>query len=66
MAAALNWINAMCYDFHGTWDTTSTSEHAKLYDPWSNISTIYGLESWIVHSQGADSEGGNGSAKVSN
>ncbi|WOL09945.1 pre-mRNA-processing factor 19 [Canna indica] len=48
MATALNWINDMCYDFHGSWDTTATSEHATLYDPESNISTSYMLESWIA------------------
>ncbi|RWW60777.1 hypothetical protein BHE74_00032196 [Ensete ventricosum] len=47
MATALDWINAMCYDFHGSWDTTATGEHAALYDPSSNISTSYGLESWV-------------------
>ncbi|WOL08674.1 acidic mammalian chitinase-like [Canna indica] len=48
MAVALDWINAMCYDFHGSWDTTATGEHAALYDPRSNISTSYGLKSWIA------------------
>ncbi|CAL9764746.1 unnamed protein product, partial [Musa acuminata subsp. burmannicoides] len=48
MATALDWINAMCYDFHGSWDTTATGEHAALYDPNSNISTSYGLESWVA------------------
>ncbi|WOK92920.1 hypothetical protein Cni_G01612 [Canna indica] len=48
MAVALDWINTMCYDFYGSWDTTATSEHATLHNPWSNISTSYGLQSWIA------------------
>ncbi|KAK8654847.1 hypothetical protein V6N13_107444 [Hibiscus sabdariffa] len=43
----LDWINAMCYDYHGSWDTSRTGPHAALYDPNSNISTNYGLRSWI-------------------
>ncbi|GKV03354.1 hypothetical protein SLEP1_g15670 [Rubroshorea leprosula] len=43
----LDWINAMCYDFHGSWDTSKTGAHAALYDPNSNISTSYGLTSWV-------------------
>ncbi|WOL00287.1 acidic mammalian chitinase-like [Canna indica] len=48
MAVALYWINAMCYDFHGSWDTMATGQHSAMYDPRSNISTSYGLESWIA------------------
>lgn len=43
----LDWINAMCYDYHGSWDTSATGAHAALFDPRSNISTSYGLRSWI-------------------
>lgn len=43
----LDWVNAMCYDYHGSWDTTATGAHAALFDPKSNISTSYGLQSWI-------------------
>lgn len=43
----LDWINAMCYDYHGSWDTSATGAHAALYDPNSSISTSYGLRSWI-------------------
>uniref|UniRef100_A0A2P2JMW1 Uncharacterized protein MANES_14G141000 n=1 Tax=Rhizophora mucronata TaxID=61149 RepID=A0A2P2JMW1_RHIMU len=43
----LDWINAMCYDYHGGWNPTATGAHAALYDPASNISTSYGLMSWI-------------------
>ncbi|KAH7861147.1 hypothetical protein Vadar_022155 [Vaccinium darrowii] len=43
----LDWVNAMCYDYHGSWDSTATGAHAALFDPKSNISTSYGLQSWI-------------------
>ncbi|KAK2993656.1 hypothetical protein RJ640_009471 [Escallonia rubra] len=43
----LDWINAMCYDYHGSWDTSATGAQAALYDPKSNVSTSYGLLSWI-------------------
>ncbi|KAK3007434.1 hypothetical protein RJ639_013560 [Escallonia herrerae] len=43
----LDWINAMCYDYYGSWDTSTTGAHAALYDPKSNVSTSYGLRSWI-------------------
>lgn len=47
MKKNLDWINVMCYDYHGSWDTTATGAQALLYDPKSNISTSYGLRSWI-------------------
>lgn len=43
----LDWINAMCYDYHGSWDTSATGSQSALFDPNSNISTSYGLRSWI-------------------
>lgn len=43
----LDWINAMCYDYHGGWDLTATGAQAALYDPNSNVTTSYGLQSWI-------------------
>lgn len=43
----LDWINAMCFDYHGGWDNTTTGAHAALYDPKSNLSTSYGLKSWL-------------------
>ncbi|KAJ4846783.1 hypothetical protein Tsubulata_014096 [Turnera subulata] len=43
----LDWINPMCYDYHGSWNKTVTGAHAALYDPKSNLSTSYGLVSWI-------------------
>ncbi|XP_021277076.1 acidic mammalian chitinase-like [Herrania umbratica] len=43
----LDWVSAMCFDYHGGWDTSKTGAHAVLYDPNSNVSTSYGLRSWI-------------------
>ncbi|KAK3007435.1 hypothetical protein RJ639_013561 [Escallonia herrerae] len=43
----LDWINAMCYDYRGSWDPSATGAQATLYDPKSNVSTSYGLRSWI-------------------
>ncbi|KAL3535045.1 hypothetical protein ACH5RR_003506 [Cinchona calisaya] len=43
----LDWLNAMCYDYHGSWDTSVTGSQSALFDPKSNISTSYGLGSWI-------------------
>lgn len=43
----LDWVNAMTYDYHGSWDTNVTGTLAGLFDPLSNLSTSYGLRSWI-------------------
>ncbi|KAI3782017.1 hypothetical protein L2E82_12048 [Cichorium intybus] len=43
----LDWINAMCYDYRGSWDVSATGSPASLYDPNSNVSTSYGLQAWI-------------------
>ncbi|KAK9055159.1 hypothetical protein SSX86_026241 [Deinandra increscens subsp. villosa] len=43
----LDWINAMCYDYHGSWDVTATGTLAALYDPNGDVSTSDGLQSWI-------------------
>ncbi|XP_028054814.1 class V chitinase CHIT5b-like [Camellia sinensis] len=44
----LDWINAMCYDYHGRWETSTTGAQAALFDPKSNVGTSYGLQSWIT------------------
>ncbi|KAD5318306.1 hypothetical protein E3N88_18252 [Mikania micrantha] len=46
----LDWINAMCYDYHGAWDRTPcvTGTLAALYDLNGTVSTSAGLESWIA------------------
>lgn len=38
----------MCFDYHGSWNTSQTGAPAALYDPTSKISTSYGIESWIA------------------
>ncbi|XXG64604.1 hypothetical protein AAC387_Pa05g2508 [Persea americana] len=43
----VDWVNALCFDYHGTWDTSVTGAHAALYDPMSNVSTSFGLQSWV-------------------
>ncbi|XP_030546683.1 class V chitinase CHIT5b-like [Rhodamnia argentea] len=43
----LDWINAMCYDYHGAWDTSATGAQAAFFDPKSNLSSIHGLNSWL-------------------
>ncbi|XP_061363894.1 class V chitinase CHIT5-like [Gastrolobium bilobum] len=42
----LDWASPMCFDFHGAW-ANFTGFNAALYDPKSNISTHYGIGSWI-------------------
>ena len=46
MRKSMDWINVMSYDYHGAWRNI-TGPNAALFDPTSNISTIYGLKSWI-------------------
>ncbi|RDX68948.1 Acidic mammalian chitinase, partial [Mucuna pruriens] len=42
----LDWASPMCFDYHGAW-ANFTGFNAALYDPKSNVSTHYGLGSWI-------------------
>ena len=42
----VDWVSPMCFDYHGSWENF-TGEHAALYDSKSNISTDYGIRSWI-------------------
>ncbi|PRQ26909.1 putative chitinase [Rosa chinensis] len=42
----LDWASPMCFDYHGSWENF-TGEHSALYDSKSNISTNYGIRSWI-------------------
>lgn len=42
----LDWISPMCYDYHGSW-ANATGEHSALNDPFTNISTRFGIRSWI-------------------
>ncbi|KDP33535.1 hypothetical protein JCGZ_07106 [Jatropha curcas] len=42
----LDWINPMCYDYHGSWENF-TGPNSALYDNNSILSTSYGIGSWI-------------------
>nr|XP_028948224.1 class V chitinase CHIT5a-like [Malus domestica] len=42
----LDWASPMCYDYHGSWENF-TGMNAALDDSNSNISTRYGIGSWI-------------------
>ncbi|XP_050219236.1 class V chitinase CHIT5a-like [Mercurialis annua] len=42
----LDWINPMCYDYHGAWENF-TGPNSNLFDSYSNVSTSYGIGSWI-------------------
>lgn len=43
----LDWVNIMTYDFHGPWQPNQTGAPAALYDPDSNTSTSFGIQSWL-------------------
>ncbi|KAK2991859.1 hypothetical protein RJ640_023881 [Escallonia rubra] len=43
----VDFLNPMCYDYRGSWHTTVTGSPALLYDNSSNISTSFGISSWI-------------------
>ncbi|XVE97513.1 hypothetical protein REPUB_Repub03eG0025800 [Reevesia pubescens] len=47
IAKYLDFVNLMCYDYRGFWDPSVTGEHALLFDKTSNISSSYGISSWI-------------------
>ncbi|GLJ47772.1 hypothetical protein SUGI_1009080 [Cryptomeria japonica] len=47
IADNLDWINVMCFDYHGSWDTSHTGAHSALYDVTSHLSTNYGIGSWL-------------------
>lgn len=42
----VDFVNQMCFDYHGNWDTSVTGEHALLFDAATNVSTSHGIESW--------------------
>ena len=42
----VDWVISMCFDFHGSWNNV-TGLHSALYDPKRNVSTSYGIRSWI-------------------
>ncbi|KAL2502517.1 Glycosyl hydrolase family protein with chitinase insertion domain [Forsythia ovata] len=42
----VDFVNPMCFDYHGAWDTSVTGAHALLFDKSSNVSTSYGISTW--------------------
>lgn len=42
----VDWVSPMCFDYHGKWENFTGAQSA-LYDRNSNISTSFGLGSWI-------------------
>ncbi|KAI6681294.1 hypothetical protein NL676_035175 [Syzygium grande] len=42
----MDWVSPMCFDYHGSWENF-TGKQSALYDSRSNISTSYGISSWI-------------------
>ncbi|KAK9080019.1 hypothetical protein SSX86_001694 [Deinandra increscens subsp. villosa] len=42
----VDWISPMCFDYHGSWENF-TGLHSALYDPHTNLSTDFGIGSWI-------------------
>ncbi|XP_030468443.2 class V chitinase-like [Syzygium oleosum] len=47
MAANLDWINAMAYDFFGPGWSSTTGPLAALYDPGNGLSGDIGVTAWI-------------------
>ncbi|KAM3704065.1 hypothetical protein ACJW31_04G147300 [Castanea mollissima] len=43
----VDFVNLVCYDYHGNQDFEATAEHALLYDQPGKKSTDYGILSWI-------------------
>ncbi|XP_073051434.1 class V chitinase CHIT5-like [Primulina eburnea] len=42
----VDFVNPMCYDYRGGWDTSATGSPALLYDSASDVSTSYGISQW--------------------
>ncbi|KAJ8634836.1 hypothetical protein MRB53_009103 [Persea americana] len=47
IAENVDWVNAMCFDYKGSWNTSATGAHAALFDNHSNVTTSFGLRSWV-------------------
>ncbi|XP_068334223.1 putative cysteine-rich receptor-like protein kinase 20 [Pyrus communis] len=43
----LNWVHVVAYAYYVPQRTNFTGAHAALYDPSSDLSTDYGIKSWI-------------------
>ncbi|XP_022862243.1 acidic mammalian chitinase-like [Olea europaea var. sylvestris] len=42
----VDFVNPMCFNYHGSWNTSATGAHALLFDNSSNVSTSYGISTW--------------------
>ncbi|CAI9264855.1 unnamed protein product [Lactuca saligna] len=42
----VDWVSPMCFGYHGSWDNF-TGLGSALYDPNTNLSTDFGIGSWI-------------------
>ncbi|KAI3730032.1 hypothetical protein L6452_18708 [Arctium lappa] len=42
----VDWISPMCFGYHGNWENF-TGLHSALHDPYTNLSTDFGIGSWI-------------------
>ncbi|GJR98511.1 acidic mammalian chitinase-like protein, partial [Tanacetum coccineum] len=42
----VDWISPMCFGYHGSWENF-TGSHSSLYDPNTDLSTDFGIGSWI-------------------
>ncbi|KAF3795997.1 Chitinase-3-like protein 1 [Nymphaea thermarum] len=49
MAQSVDWVNAMCFDYQGSnrEEQDHTKAHAALFNPNSQLSTSYGIDSWM-------------------
>ncbi|KAI3973713.1 hypothetical protein MKX01_031133 [Papaver californicum] len=47
IASNLDFVNVMCYDYAGHWNTSRTGSIAALYNNSSSYSTSYGIQKWI-------------------
>lgn len=43
----VDFVSPMCFDYHGGWDATKTGAPALVFDKFSNISTSFGISSWL-------------------
>ncbi|KAK1403603.1 Nod factor hydrolase protein 1 [Heracleum sosnowskyi] len=43
----IDFVSPMTYDLHGSWEPLKTGSPALLYDKYSNLSTSYGISSWL-------------------
>lgn len=48
MNANLDWAGLMCFDLHGSWEST-TGEHTALKDPvYTTVNSQYAIDNWLA------------------